>query len=42
MCEAIEGIRNDGIEERFLKALIGLVKDGTGAPVGYTEMPYHV
>ena len=28
MCEAIEGIRNEGIEEGFLKALIGLVKDG--------------
>ncbi|MBR7085457.1 MAG: transposase, partial [Oscillospiraceae bacterium] len=32
MCEAIEGIRNDakaeGVEEGFLKALIGLVKDG--------------
>ena len=28
MCEVIEGIRNDGIEEGFLKALIGRVKDG--------------
>ena len=32
MCEAIEGIRNDakaeGVEEGFLKALIGLIKKG--------------
>jgi hypothetical protein len=28
MCEAIEGIRNDGIEEGVLKTLLGLVKDG--------------
>ena len=28
MCEAIESIRNDGIEEGVLKTLLGLVKDG--------------